>query len=168
VSDNTISSAAHGFELRRPNAQWKMPNHVDGPAAVLELARQDYAAVVVVRIHRPRPGETLEKFVADQTMLASVNLEITRPTPQPTTLGGQAAIELSYEGKILSGQLARCTLVYVPVRGAILSVALISAAGADPSAARELAEIRESVKVAAPPARPPAATGSPSTPTFSW
>jgi len=152
ASGNLVRSPYYGFELSRPNARWIVPNHLEGPAAVLEMARQDHAAVVIIRVAAPRPGQSLENFAADQAQQAADNLSVTKPEPKPTTLGGRPAVEISYEGaKVLSDRPAQCTLVYVSLDGRILSLALIAAADADTSAQKELGAIRESVRFSPPP-----------------
>ena len=153
ASGNTIRSVPYGFELRRPNARWIAPAHLEGPANVLELVRDDQTAVALIRIATPKPGQALETFVREQAQLASENLEVRRPPePKATALAGREAFEISYEApKALSGRPAQCTNVYTKQGGRFLSLLLMGASGADPGVARELTEIRESLKLATPP-----------------
>jgi hypothetical protein len=152
VSGDTIRSPYHGFELARPNAQWGIPHHVDGPVTVLELARRDQAALALVRILTLKPGQTLETLVADQAQLAAENLSVPKPEPKSATLGGRQSLEIAYDGgKILSGRPARCRLVFTKLDGRVFCLTLISAAG-DATAEKELQQIRESVKLLRPEA----------------
>jgi hypothetical protein len=137
--------------LTRPNARWIIPTHVDGPAAALELARQDHAAVVILRVLTPKPDQSFNELVREQAQLAAENLGVERPWPEDTKIGGQKAVQIAYEGrKILSGNPARCTNVYTQLEGRVLAIAFIVAADADPSAAKEADQIRASVKLPAP------------------
>jgi hypothetical protein len=155
IVGDVVRSPFQGLELRRPSARWSVPQHADGPAAALELARDDQAALVLIRVMTPRPGQPLEKFAAEQAKLAAENLDVPAPTPQPTTLDGRKAVEITYEGKkILSGRPARCTIVYTALENRMLAVALIVDGQADASAAKELQQIRESLKISAPAAAP--------------
>jgi hypothetical protein len=154
TSGDILRSSYYGFELRRPSPGWMIPQHVDGPLAVLELARQDHAAVAMIRILKPKADQSLADFAKDQAQLAADNLSVAKPEPKPVLLGGRAAYEIAYEGKrLLSERSGRCTTVYTKAGGQVLALVLISATDADPSAARELEEIRESLKFAeaAPP-----------------
>jgi hypothetical protein len=149
AAGDTIRSPFYGFELRRPSSQWSIPSHVDGPAAALELGRRDQAALVVVRMMTPKPGQSAAQFAAEQAQLAAENLDVPRPEPRAVRLGGRPAYEIDYEAKkVLSGRPARCALVYTEVGGRILCLALIAAADADASAVKELQEVRESLKFA--------------------
>jgi hypothetical protein len=132
-----------------------IPQHVDGPLTVLELARQDRAAVAMIRLMKPRPDQSVADFAKDQAQLAADNLDVARPEPKPVLLGGQAAYEIVYEGKrLLSERSGRCTIVYTKMRGQVLALVLIAATDADPAAAKELQELRESLKfVEAPPSK---------------
>ncbi|MBE3069715.1 MAG: hypothetical protein IMZ66_05715, partial [Planctomycetes bacterium] len=101
----------------------------------------------MVRVLTPRPNEPLAAFVAEQADLAAGNLGVARPEPQGTTLADREALQIAYEGKtILSGGPARCTTIYTPLGDRVLALVLVAAAGADESAARELDEIRRSMK----------------------
>lgn len=152
VSGNTIRSPGYGFELERPSAQWGIPHHVDGPVTVLELVRRDQAALAIVRILTPKPGQTLEAFAAEQALAASENLAVPKPEPKAATLGGRQALEIAYDGeRILSGRPARCRLVFTRIDGRVFSLALIAATG-DASAEKDLQQIRESVKLLRPEA----------------
>jgi len=142
-----LRSPFYGFEIGRPNPRWKVPGHVGGPMTALEIAREDQAAVALVRVFTPKKGETLAAFVAEQARAAAESLGVARPEPKPATLGGRKGLEISYEAKaILSGKPGRCTTVYAEQQGRVLALVLVVAAGADPAAAREVDEIRRSVK----------------------
>jgi len=150
VSGDTVRSPYYGFELTRPSAKWKIPNHMEGPTAALELAREDQAAVVIVRVVTPKPGQSLEAFAAIQAQLAAENLGAARPEPKATTLAGRKAVEIVYDAKkVLSGRAARCTAVYTDLGGRVLALMLIAADDADESAAKDLQAIRDSLKLAA-------------------
>jgi hypothetical protein len=82
VSGDTIRSPYYGFELARASARWKLPTHLDGPAAALELVREDQAAVAIVRVVTPKPGQSLEAFAAEQAQLAAENLGAAKPEPK--------------------------------------------------------------------------------------
>jgi hypothetical protein len=155
ASGNILRSPYYGFELRRPSPRWMIPQHVDGPPAALELARQDHTAVAMIRILKPRPDQSLADFAKDQAQLAADNLNVAKPEPKPVLLGGRAAYEIAYEGKrMLSDRSGRCTTVYTKMGGQVLALVLIAATDAEPAAAKELQEIRESLKFAeAPPAK---------------
>jgi hypothetical protein len=160
VSGDVIRSPFFGLEIRRPGNQWTLPQHLDGPASAMELARLDQMAVAMVRVLTPKPGQTLESFAADQAALAAENLGVPRPEPQAVTLAGRKAIEISYEGKkILSDRPARCTIVYTAIEGRMVALVLIADASADASVAKDLDAIRESLKISAPaPREKPAPT----------
>jgi len=151
VSGDTVRSPYYGFEIARPSAKWKRPTHLDGPAAALELVREDQAAVAIVRGVTPKPGQSLEAFAAEQAQLVAENLGAAKPEPKATTLGGRKAVEIVYEArKVLSGRPAACTGIYTELGGRILVLMLIAAGDADASAAKDLQKIRESLKLAAP------------------
>jgi hypothetical protein len=151
IAGDLIRSPYYGFELRRPNKNWSIPNHIEGPTAALEMARQDQAAVVLVRILGPKPGQSLESFAADQAKLAALNLSVPPPEPKPAVLDGRRALEIAYEGKkILSDRPAHCTIVYTSFEGRVLALTLIAADGADESAAKDLQQIRDSLKFLKP------------------
>jgi hypothetical protein len=153
VSGDVLRSPYYGFELRRPSTRWIIPQHVDGPLAVLELARQDHAAVAMIRLLKPRPDQSLADFAKDQAQLAADNLNVAKPEPKAVLLDGRPAYEIAYEAKrVLSERSGRCTAVYTKMGGQVLALVLIAATDADPSAARELQEIRESLKFAEQPA----------------
>jgi hypothetical protein len=146
-----LRSPYHGFELRRPSSRWIIPQHVDGPTMVLELARQDHAAVALLRVLTPRPEQSLESFVKDQAQLVADNLGGDRPEPRPVNLGGRAAYEIDYEArKAISDRPGRCAAIYTRHGTRVMALVLIAAADADPSAAKELLEIRESLKFTEP------------------
>lgn len=146
---DVLRSPFYGFEIRKPGPRWKVPAHQDGPTTVLELARDDQAAVAIVRAFTLRAGQTLESFVASQAQDAADNLDVKKPDPKETTLGGRAALEFAYEAKkVLAGRPARCTLIYTKVENRLMSLVLIAAADADESAVKELGELRESLKFA--------------------
>ena len=154
ASGNVLRSPYYGFELRRPSTRWLVPQHVDGPLAVLELARQDHGAVAMIRLLKPKPDQSLADFAKDQAQLAADNLNAAKPEPKAVLLCGRPAYEIAYEAKrVLSDRSGRCTVVYTKMGGQVLALVLIAATDADPSAARELQEIRESLKFAeaAPP-----------------
>ena len=153
VVGDLLRSPFYGFEVRRPSGRWKMPAHVDGPVTVLEMARDDGAAVAVIRILTPKPGQTLEALAAEQARAAADNLDVTRPEPKATTLAGQKAMEIVYAGpKIFSGGPARCTAVYVPLDSRVLGLFLVLRADADESAVKDVRQIRESLKLSRPAA----------------
>jgi hypothetical protein len=148
---NLLRSPYHGFELRRPSSRWVIPQHIDGPAMVLELARQDHAAVALLRVLTPRPEQSLERFVKDQAQLVADNLGGDRPEPRPVNLGGRAGYQIDYEArKAISDRPGRCAAIYTKHGTRVMALVLIAAADADPSAAQELQEIRESLKFAEP------------------
>lgn len=149
---DVLRSPYHGFELRRPGPRWVTAQHVDGPPAVLELARQDHAAVAVIRLLTPRPEQSLEGFVKDQAQLVADNLGTGRPEPRPATLGGRAGYELAYEARGVLGQRAgRCAVIYTKHGDRVFCLALVAAADADPSAAQELQALREGLKFSEQP-----------------
>jgi hypothetical protein len=149
ASGDLLRSPYYGFELRRPSPRWIIPQHVDGPLTVLELARQDHAAVAMIRILKPRPDQSVADFAKDQAQLAADNLNVARPEPKAVLLGGQTAYEIAYEGKnLLSQRSGRCTIIYTKMGAQVLALVLIASTDADPSAAKELQEIRESLKFA--------------------
>ena len=152
VSGDTLRSAYYGFELRRPSTRWIIPQHVDGPLAVLEMARLDHAAVAMIRFLKPKPGQSLADFAKDQAQLAADNLNVAKPEPKAVLLAGRPAYEIVYEAKrMLSEQSGRCTAVYTKMGGQVLALVLIAATDAEPAVAQELQEIRESLKLADPP-----------------
>ena len=155
TSGDMLRSPYYGFELRRPSARWIIPQHVDGPLTVLELARQDHAAVALIRVLKPRPDQSLADFAKDQAQLAADNLNVAKPEPKAVLLGGRPAYEINYEGKrMLSERSGRCAAVYTKMGSQVLALVLIAATDADASAAKELLEIRESLKFAeAPPSK---------------
>jgi hypothetical protein len=162
ISGDTVRSPFLGIEVSRPNNQWILAQHLSGSASVIEMGRQDQAALALVRVLSPRPGQTPEEFAADQAALAVENIGVTRPQPKATTLAGRKAAEITYEGKkILSDRSARCTIVYAPLGDRMLALFLIADAAADASVARELDAIRESLKISAPaPREKPSPTDS--------
>lgn len=148
-----LRSPYHGFELRRPSSRWIIPQHVDGPAMALELARQDHAAVALLRVLTPRPQQSLESFVLDQAQLVADNLGGDKPEPRPVNLGGRAGYEIDYEArKAISDRPGRYAAIYIKHGARVMALVLIAATDADPSAAKELQEIRESLKFAEPDA----------------
>ena len=147
ASGDTLRSAYYGFEIRRPNGRWRVPAHVDGPVTVLEMVREDHAAVAVIRVMTPKPGLGLEAFAAEQAHAVAENLDAARPEPKATTLGGQKALEITYAGpKILAGAPARCAAVYTWLDTRVFALTLITGASADESAGQDVGQIRESVK----------------------
>ena len=140
-----FESAKNGFEIQRPGPRWKVPLRHDGPATTMELVRDDLAAVAIVRLLPPRPGQAFKDFVADQAELASDNLTVRKPEIRPTKLGGRDGFEVVYEGKLLSDQPARATGVYVPLEDRIFCLMLMARKDADAQAAKELEAVRESV-----------------------
>jgi len=151
VSGDTLRSPHYGFEIRLPGPRWKVPEHLEGPVTALELARDDQAAVAILRILKPKPGQSLEEFVADQAQQAADSLGVTRPQPTAVTLGDRPALQIVYEGKkILSGRPARCTAVYTQVDVRILALVLVAASDADAAAGQDLERLRESLKFSKP------------------
>jgi hypothetical protein len=154
VVGDVLRSPYYGFEVRRPSARWKIPAHVDGPVTVLELARDDRAAVAIVRMMKLRAGQTLEALAAEQAQLAAENVGAAKTEPKATTLAARKAVEIAYAGpKVLSGAPARCTAVYAPLGARVFALILVAGADADASAMKELQQIRESVRLS-PPAAP--------------
>jgi len=144
---SVVTSPFYGFQISRPNARWKVPDHLGGPPTALEMAREDQAAVAVVRVWTPKDGQSLEAFVTEQAEAAAKNLGVEKPQPKPATLGGLRALEIAYEGEaILSGKPARCKAVYARRRGRVLALVIAVASDADKTAAREIEQIRQSVK----------------------
>jgi len=142
-----LQSPFYGFQINRPNARWKVPDRVGGLPTALEMAREDQAAVAMVRVLTPKEGQSLAEFVAEQAEAAAKNLGVEKPEPRPAAFGRLRGLEIAYEGKaILSGKPARCKVVYAERRGRILSLVLVVAADADETAAREVEQIRQSVK----------------------
>lgn len=157
ASGDTLRSAYYGFEIRRPSGRWGIPSHVDGPVTVLEMAREDQAAVAIIRVMTPRPGLGLEAFAAEQAEAVAENLQAAKPEPKATTLGGQKAVEITYAGpKILAGTPARCTAVYTWLDTRVFALTLIASASADESARKDAEQIRESVKFFRPGTSNPA------------
>jgi len=148
LAGDVVRSPYYGFELRRPSKSWRIPTHVGGPMTVLEMAREDGAAVAIIRVAKLAAGQTLETFVAQQATIAAQNLGVPQPAPAATTLGGQAAVEISYQGaKILSGEPARCTTIFAQLDSRVLSLALVVRADADPTAAKDVQQMRDSLKL---------------------
>jgi hypothetical protein len=153
VVGDLIRSPFYGFEIRRPSGRWKMPAHVDGPVTVLEMAREDRAAVAVIRVLTPKPGQTLEALASEQAHAAADNLDVTRPEPRATTLAGQKAMEIVYAGpRVFGGGPGRCTAVYMPLDSRVLGLFLLLKADADESAVKDVQQIRESLKLSRPAA----------------
>jgi hypothetical protein len=148
VAGDVLRSPAYGFELRRPGKNWVVPMHLDGPMTVIEMAREDGAAVAIVRVARPRAGPTVEADAAQQADAAAEKLGVARPEPIATTLGGAKAVQIAYEGAdILSGDRARCTTIFTQLDTRILSLVLVVRSDADPTAARDAESLRESVRL---------------------
>jgi hypothetical protein len=141
-----FESANYGFEVRRPGKDWQVPTSRDGPATALELVRKDLAAVAIVRVLAPRPGQDLAAFVAEQANRAADAPGVEEPKPQPAELGGRKALELRYAGDLLGGQAAQCTAVYAELGSRIFSLTLMARADADKSVWKELDAVRKSVK----------------------
>jgi hypothetical protein len=141
-----FESANYGFEVRRPGKDWQVPTSRDGPATALELVRKDLAAVAIVRVLAPRPGQDLAAFVAEQANRAADAPGVEEPKPQPAELGGRKALELRYAGDLLGGQAAQCTAVYAELGSRIFSLILMARADADKSVWKELDAVRKSVK----------------------
>ena len=142
-----LQSPFYGFQITRPNARWTVPEHLGGLPTALEMAREDQAAVAVVRVLTPKEGQSLEALVSDQAEAAARNLGVGKPEPKAATFGGQRALEIAYEAKaMLSGKPARCTAVYAERQGRVLALVLVVASDADETAAREVEQIRHSVK----------------------
>ena len=142
-----LTSPYYGFQISRPTARWKVPEHLGGPATALEMVREDQAAVAVVRVLTPKQGQSLEDLVAEQAKAAADNLGVEAPEPKPAMLGGRRALEIAYEAKaVLSGKPARCRAVYAERRGRVLALVLLVAADADETAARQIEQIRRSLK----------------------
>jgi len=140
-----FESVKYGFAVRKPGPRWKVPMQHDGPATAMELVRDDLSAVAIVRLLPPRPGQAFKDFVADQAELASDNLTVKKPEIRPTKLGGRDALEIVYEGKLLSDQPARATGIYVPLEGRIFCLMLMARKDAGADAVKELEAVREGV-----------------------
>ncbi|HET6442906.1 MAG TPA: hypothetical protein VFH53_11085 [Phycisphaerae bacterium] len=156
VSGNRLRIPYYGIEMARPDERWKIPRHLDGPATTLELAREDRAAVAVLRMLPAPKDQPLADFVAERARLAAENLQIQKPQAQPTTLGGRDALELKYAGNLLAGRPAECRTIYVPLGSQVLELVLIARTG-DPGAPgpKDLETIRASIRFIEPPAADP-------------
>jgi hypothetical protein len=153
VVGDVLRSPYYGFEIRRPSGRWKIPVHVDGPVTAFEMARDDGAAVAVIRILTPKPGQTLEALAASQAQAAAENLDVAKPEPKATTLAGRKAMEIAYAGQgILGGGPARCTAVYVPLDTRVLGLFLVVKVDADESTAKDVQQLRESLRLSRPAA----------------
>jgi hypothetical protein len=149
LAGDIVRSPAYGFQLRRPGKNWQLPLHTGGPMTVLELAREDGAAVAIVRVAKPHAGQSLEAYAAEQAASAAENLGVKKPEPAATTLAGEKAVQISYEGaKILSGDPARCTAVFTQFGSKIFSLVLVVRSDADPTAATDVQAVRESLTFA--------------------
>lgn len=153
TSGNRLRIPYYGIEMARPDERWKIPRHLDGPATTLELAREDRAAVAVLRMLSAPKDQPLADFVAERARLAAENLKIQKPQAQPATLGGRDALELRYAGNLLAGRPAECRAIYMPLGSQVLELVLIARAG-DPGAPgpKDLETIRASIRFIEPPA----------------
>ena len=151
VSGNCLRIPYYGLEMTRPDERWKIPRHLDGPATTLELAREDRAAVAVLRMLSAPKDQPLADFVAERARLAAENLKIEKPEAQPATLGGRDALELKYAGNLLAGRPAHCRAIYMPLGSQVLELVLIARAG-DDGAPKDLETIRASIRFIEPPA----------------
>jgi len=151
TNGNRLRIPYYGIEMARPDERWKIPRHLDGPATTLELAREDRAAVAVLRRLSAPKDQPLADFVAERARLAAENLKIPKPQAQPATLGGRQALELKYAGNLLAGRPAECRAIYVPLGPQVLELVLIARAG-DDGAPKDLETIRASIHFVEPPA----------------
>jgi hypothetical protein len=143
----TVRSPLYGFQIRLPSRRWSVPQHTGGLPTALEMARQDQAAVAVVRMLDRDPDRTLQDFVRRQAEAAAQRLGVPEPTPKPATLGGLPGYELVYEGDgLLSGRRAECTIVYVRRHRRVLALTLMVRAGADEAVRDEVQALRKSVQ----------------------
>jgi hypothetical protein len=150
-----VASPYYGIALVRPGAEWKVPQHAGGPQTVLELAREDASAAALVRVITPTAGDELGDVAADQARAIGMALGTPSPALGPARLAGRDAVEFSYEGpSVLGGQAARCTAVYTSLDGRVLGLFLVLRRGADEAVARDLASIRESLRLTGPAASP--------------
>ncbi|HUU32227.1 MAG TPA: hypothetical protein VMY69_09025, partial [Phycisphaerae bacterium] len=118
-----------------------------------ELAREDRAAVAVLRMLSAPQDQPLADFVDERARLAAEYLKIPKPQAHPATLGGRDALELKYAGNLLAGRPAECRAIYTPVGSQVLEVVLIARTG-DPGAPgpKDLETIRASIRFVEPPA----------------
>ncbi|MFO8013989.1 MAG: hypothetical protein R6X20_11880 [Phycisphaerae bacterium] len=143
----TVRSPLYGFQVRLPSRQWTVPEHTGGLPTALEAARQDQAAVAVVRMMGRDRDRTLETFVRRQAGEAARRLGVAKPEPQPAMLGGLPGYELVYEGDgLLSGRRAECTAVYVRRQGRVMALVLMVRADAGDAVRDEVTALRESVQ----------------------
>ncbi len=143
----TVRSPLYGFQVRLPSRRWSVPEHTGGLPTALEVARQDQAAVAVVRMLNRDPDRTLETFVRLRAKAAARRLGVKEPAPKPATLGGLPGYQLVYEGDgLLSGRRAECTTVYVRRHRRVLALVLMVRAGADEAVRDEVRALRESVQ----------------------
>ncbi|MGB2937938.1 MAG: hypothetical protein WBD05_07045 [Phycisphaerae bacterium] len=149
TSGDRLRIPYYGLEVRRPSERWKAPRHLDGPATVLELAREDQAAVAVLRVLTPRDKESLADFVARRAGLVAEDLGIDAPEAASTTLAGRKGLELAYEGDLLAGEPAQCRAIYTPIAKRIFVLVLVSKTGAE-DAREDLERLRESVRFLGP------------------
>ncbi|HET6442936.1 MAG TPA: hypothetical protein VM219_01725 [Phycisphaerae bacterium] len=145
TSGDRLRIPYYGLEVRRPSERWKAPRHLDGPATVLELAREDQAAVAVLRVLTPRDKESLADFVARRAGLVAEDLGIDAPEAASTTLAGRKGLELAYEGDLLAGEPAQCRAIYTPIAKRIFVLVLVSKTRAE-DAREDLERLRESVR----------------------
>jgi hypothetical protein len=149
VAGDLLRSPAYGFEMRRPNKNWRIPTHASGPMTVLDLAREDGAAVVLVRVATPPAGQTLAAYVTQQATSVAESQGVPKPEPAATTLGGEKAVQIVYTGpKMLSGEPARCTTVFMQLDSRIFTLVLVVRVDADLTAAKDVESLRESLKFA--------------------
>jgi hypothetical protein len=163
TSGNRLRIPYYGIEMDRPDERWKIPRHLDGPATTLELAREDRAAVAVLRMLPAPQDQPLADFVAERARLAAEYLQIPKPQAQPATLGGRQALELKYAGNLLAGRPAECRAIYVPLGSQVLELVLIAragdpgpnpngAGGASTPGPKDLETLRASIRFVEPPA----------------
>jgi hypothetical protein len=143
----TVRSPLYGFQVRLPSRQWAVAEHTGGLPTALEVARQDQAAVAVVRMMSRDADRTLQTFVRLQAREVARRLGVPEPEPQPAMLGGLPGYELVYKGDgLLSGRPAECTAVYVRRQGRVMALVLLVRADADDAVRDDVRALREGVQ----------------------
>ncbi len=146
VDGDRVRVPYYGLELRLPSDAWAIPEHLDGPATVLELARKDQAAVAVVRVLAPTAGDALADFARDRAEQVGLSIEASAPKVRDGTLAGRRAALVEWEGNLLGGRPARARALYTELGDRVLGLILVARAG-DAGAVRDLDAILKSVKI---------------------
>ena len=144
---NRVAIPYYGIEVERPSEAWKIPRHLGGPEALLELVREDRAAAAVLRILAPTAGQSLAEFAADRAARAAETYAVARPEPTAVTVAGRDAVEFHYEADLLAGRPAEGVALYVPLDSVVLELVLIGAKG-DAGARADLDRLRASLRLA--------------------